>query len=100
MSKAFKHPVVLPLVLVLALWSVSARALDRGGAIEAAKKQVKGKCAAETPCKFTANAEGGKWTVRVDFMKRNPSQDKTVADGHAIFIFNQAGKVVGRIEGK
>jgi hypothetical protein len=97
---AFKHPVVLPLVLVLASWSVPARALDRQGAIEAAQKQVKGKCTAETPCKFTANAEGGKWTVRVDFTTLNPSQEKAVPGGHAIFIFNQAGKVVGQIEGK
>lgn len=90
------------LMPVLACWVVSAAALDRDGAIEAAKRQVKGKCTAETPCKFTATAERDKWTVRVEFTKRSSPQEKAVPypGGHAIFIFNQSGKVVGRVEGK
>lgn len=86
---------------ILACWVVSAAALDRAGAIEAAKQQVKGKCTVETPCKFTANPERDKWHVRVDFTRRDP-QDKAVLypGGHAIFIFDPSGKVVGRIEGK
>jgi hypothetical protein len=97
-----RRSVIPTLLLMLAVWSPSARALDRDGAIEAAKRQVKGKCTAEMPCKFTANAEGGKWTVRVDFTRRESPEGKAVPypGGHAIFIFNQAGKVVGRIEGK
>ena len=91
-----------PLVaLVLACWVGPAAALDRAGAVEAAKRQVKGKCTPETPCKFTANLERDKWHVRVDFTRRDP-QDKAVLypGGHAIFIFDQSGKVVGRVEGK
>jgi hypothetical protein len=80
---------VLPLSLVLAAWALSAAALDRDGAIEAAKRQVKTKCTSATPCTFTAKAEKDKWYVRVEY-----------PGGHAIFIFDQTGKVVGRVEGK
>jgi hypothetical protein len=90
------------LALALTCWVASAAALDRSGAIEAAKREVKGKCTPETPCKFTATAEKGNWTVRVDFTKRNSPQDKALPypGGHAIFVINQTGKVVGRIESK
>lgn len=96
------NAVVLPAALILACWAVSAAALDRDGAIEAARRQVKSKCTSDTPCKFTATAERDKWYVRVEFTRRNSPQEKAVPypGGHAIFIFNQTGKVVGRIEGK
>lgn len=82
----------LALTLLLACWALPAAALDRAGAIEAARREMKGTCTPESPCKFSADAKEGKWHVRVEFAKRNPP--------HAILIFNQAGKVVGRIEGK
>ena len=90
------------MTLVLAGWVVSAAALDRDGAIEAAKRQMKSKCTPETPCSFTAKAEKDKWYVRIEFTGRSSPQEKPVPypGGHAILIFNQAGKVVGRIEGK
>jgi hypothetical protein len=82
----------LPLVmLVSACWVVPAAALDRGGAIEAAKREMKSRCTAEAPCTFTARVEKDKWYVRVEFAKRG---------GHAILIFNQTGKVIGRVEGQ
>jgi hypothetical protein len=74
---------------VFASWAPWAAALDRDGAIEVAKRQVKGKCNSTTPCKFTATTAEGKWHVRVDF-----------TGGHAIFIIDQSGRVVGRLEGK
>jgi len=74
-----------------ASWAPCAAALDRDGAIEVAKRQVKGKCDSTTPCTFTATIAEGKWHVRVDFPK--PGR-------HAIFIIDQGGKVVGRLEGK
>jgi hypothetical protein len=80
------------LALILACWAAPAAALDRGGAIEAAKREMKGTCTAETPCKFSAEAKEGKWHVTVEFAKRTSPR--------AILIFNQAGKVIGRIEGK
>ena len=89
------------LILASFFWAGAAAALDRAGAIEAARRQVKDRCNSETPCKFTANLEENQWHVRVDFPKRAPG-DKPLSHpgGHAIFIFNQSGKVVGRIEGK
>lgn len=89
------------LVLVLA-WSPNAAALDRLGAIEAARKQVKHKCTDETPCTFTATQEGARWQVRVEFTKRATPQDKPVPykGGHAIFVFDKSGRVVGRVEGR
>jgi hypothetical protein len=89
-------------MLILAAWALSAAALDRAGAIEAAKRQVKSRCTATTPCKFDAKAEKDKWYVRVEFTKRNSPQDKpsSYPGGHAIYIFDQSGKVVGRMEGE
>jgi hypothetical protein len=80
-------------------WVASAALDKRSGERQAG---VKGKCTPETPCKFTATAENGNWTVRVDFTKRNSPQDKALPypGGHAIFVINQTGKVVGRIESK
>lgn len=82
----------LAFILVLACWALPAAALDRAGAIEAAKREMKGSCTAETPCKFSADVQEGKWHVRVEFEKRNSPA--------AILIFNQAGRVVGRVQGK
>ncbi len=74
-----------------ASWAPWAAALDRDAAIEVAKRQVKGKCDSTTLCTFTATTAEGKWHVHVDFPK--PGR-------HAIFIIDQGGKVVGRLEGK
>lgn len=97
-----KRALVSAMTIVLASWAVSAVALDREGAIDAAKRQVKSRCTSATPCTFTARTEENKWYVRVDFTKRNSPQEEPFPfpGGHAIFIFDQTGKVVGRIEGK
>ena len=77
-------------LLVLVLWAAPASALDRGGAIDAAKREMKSRCKSEAPCTFSAaKAEKNTWQVRVDY-----------PGGHAILIFNQTGKVIGRVEGK
>ena len=83
-------------------WAPGAAALDRQGAVEAARKQVRDKCTDETPCTFTATPDGARWTVRVEFTKRAAPQDKPLPykGGHAIYIFDKSGRVVGRVEGK
>jgi len=90
------------LSMLMALWAAGALALDRQGAIEVAKRQVSGKCSSATPCTFDAKTENNKWVVRVEFTKRSSPQDKPLPylGGHAIFIIDQGGKVVGRVEGK
>ena len=99
---AARNRVVFPMALVLIAWVSSAAALDRAGAIEVAKRQVEGRCTTTTPCTFDAKAHEGNWHVRVQFTKRNAPQEKPFpyAGGHAVFIVNQTGKVIGRMEGK
>jgi hypothetical protein len=72
----------------LAAWASCAAALDREGAIDAVKRQVKNRCSPATPCTFTAKPEKSKWVVRVEFTKPG---------GHAIYMLDQSGKIVGRI---
>jgi hypothetical protein len=88
------------IAVVAALWVASAAALDRDGAIDAAKRQVKNRCTPPTTCTFTPKQERDKWHVRVDFAKPNSPQEKpgAVSGGHAIFIFDATGRVVGRVE--
>ena len=95
-----KRAAVSLMILVLASLPLHAIALDREGAIEAAKRQTKEKCGSWTPCTFTAKQENNKWFVRVEFTKRTSVEEKASPGGHAIFIFDQTGKVVGRMEGK
>ena len=90
---AAPRTLVLTMLLVLVSWVSSASALDRTGAIDAAKRQVKDRCTTETPCTFDAKVQEGNWHVRVQFVKRGSPRD-----GHAIFIVNQSGKVIGRME--
>ena len=99
---ATSRALVAVVAAVFASWAPWAAALDRDAAIEVAKRQVKGKCNSTTPCTFTAKTAEGKWHVRVEFTKRNSPQDKPLSylGGHAIFIIDQSGKVVGRLEGE
>ena len=99
---AARRALVVPMTLVLASWVLSVSALDRSGAVDAAKREVKSRCTAATPCTFDAKAEKGNWYVRVQFTKRNSPQEKPFPypGGHAIFIINQTGKVIGRMEGE
>jgi len=99
---AANRGLVLPIAVVLGSWALYAAALDRAGAVDAAKRQLKSRCASATACTFTAKAEGGKWYVRVEFTKRDSPPEKPSVDpgGHAILIFDQTGKLVGRVEGK
>jgi hypothetical protein len=95
-----KRAAVSLMIGILASLPLHALALDREGAIEAAKSQTKAKCGSYTPCTFTAKMENNKWFVRVEFTRRNSLEEKPSPGGHAIFIFDQTGKVVGRMEGK
>jgi hypothetical protein len=90
------------LAVLIAAWAPCAAALDRHGAIDVAGRQVSDRCSSVTPCTFSAKTENNKWYVRVEFTKRNSPQDKPspYPGGHAIFMIDQSGKVLGRIEGK
>jgi hypothetical protein len=88
------------LAVLIASWAPCAAALDREGAIDVAKRQVKSKCRSATLCTFNAKVENNKWYVRVEFTKGDSPQDQPPPrpGSHAIFIIDQGGKVVGRIE--
>ena len=97
---ATNRALILSMAVVSGLWFGSAAALDRDGAIDAAKRQVKDRCTAATFCTFTAKQEKDKWHVRVDFAKSNSPQEKpgAASGGHAIFIFDATGRLIGRVE--
>jgi hypothetical protein len=86
---------------VLASWALCAAALDKDAAIDVAKARLKDKCGSTTSCTFTAKAEKDKWHVRADFAKAGSPQGKpsAYAGGHAVFIIDQSGKVIGQVEG-
>ena len=90
----------LVILAVLCAWAPAALALDRAKAIEVAKKEAGERCAGDAACTFTAKVEEGKWHVRVDFPKGAPSKSKSKFRGHTIYIINQSGRIVGRVEGK
>jgi hypothetical protein len=88
------------LAMLIALWAPCAAALDREGAIDVAKRQVKSKCRSVALCTFNARVENNKWYVRVEFTQGDSPRDKPPPrpGSHAIFIIDQNGKVLGRIE--
>ena len=90
--------VTLAIAAAALAWTAPAAALDRVGAIDAAKREVGDKCKGEAACTFTAKAEGKQWHVRVDFPKA--AKAKPSHRDHAIFIIGPTGKIVGRVEGK
>jgi hypothetical protein len=88
------------ILAVLCAWAPAALALDRAKAIEIAKKESGERCAGDAACKFTAKVEEGKWHVRVDFPTSSSPKSKSKFRGHTIYIMNQTGRIVGRVEGK
>lgn len=89
---------ILRLIVALALAgsASSAAAVDRMRAIEAAKNALGEKCGSEGACTFDATRVEGKWRVRVDFAKGAAAKTKSRA-APAIFLINDAGRIVGRI---
>ncbi len=79
-------------MIALALFggSCAAFAIDRTRAIEVAKTALGEKCAAPDACKFDATRAEGKWRVRADFGKGKGTP--------AIFLINDAGRIVGRVD--
>lgn len=82
------------LALFTLAWVSCAHALDRAGAIEVAKKQVRDQCGRGTFCAFDATLDNNKWHVRVEVEK--PDAPRRTA----IFVVDQSGRIVGRVEGK
>jgi hypothetical protein len=85
------------LAFLMLAYGSDAHALDRAGAIEVAKRQVKSECASATFCSFDASPENNKWHVRVEVTNDNPAPRQRKV---SIFVIDQSGRIVGRIEGR
>src|SRR5258706_16451282 len=87
------------MVWVVASLPLYAIALDREGAIEAAKSQTKAKCGSRTPCRVDAKMENNKWFVRVEFPRQDTPQEKASphTGGDPAFLICQNRQAPGRI---
>ena len=74
---------------------------DAASAIEVAKRYVKGRCTAETPCKFKPEREGKQWRVWVQLTRRDsPNQaPRPYPGGTLILYFDTKGNLIRRLEG-
>ena len=94
-------PVILVLAFGVAVAAEPGRLTDEASAIAAAKKYVKARCTAETPCHFTPRREGSQWNVLVEFTKRNrQGKPERYPEGHVLLYFNQEGQLVRRVNGE
>ena len=79
-----------------------AQVTDEASAIAVAKRYMKARCTAETPCEFRPRREGAQWNVWVEFTKRSRpgAKPQPYHGGHVILYFNQQGQLVRRIDGQ
>lgn len=80
--------------------ATAALILDGAAAVAEARKYVKGRCNAKTPCTFEPRREGKQWNVRVTFTKRNSAGEKPYPDGYLLLYFDGEGRLVRRVEGE
>ncbi|HSN21715.1 MAG TPA: hypothetical protein VLS49_13620 [Usitatibacter sp.] len=73
---------------------------DSASAVDAAKRYVRARCTAETPCRFKPEREGRRWRVWVRLGERNtrgkivyPSPGKSI-----VLFFDDAGNLIRRLE--
>ena len=92
-------------VLFAIAWPDTAQTADRlataADAVEAAKKHVRARCTAETPCKYRAEREGNRWRVWVDLTKKHSPRDKAYPypGGHIVLYFDRDGSLLRRVDG-
>ena len=86
----------LALVEAAAAFGAEApRITDKASAVEAAKRYLKARCTAETPCKFRPEHEGKRWRVWVHLTKRNGTPYR---GGSLILYFDENGNLTRRLE--
>ena len=86
----------------VALGASEAGITDAASAVDAAKRYLKARCTAETPCRFKPEHEGKQWRVWVQLTKRNPPNGKPVPypGGTLILYFGEDGSLKRRLEGE
>ena len=74
---------------------------DDASAIEAAKRYLKARCTAGTPCKFKPEQEGKQWRVWVQLTRRNAANQapRPYPGGTLILYFDAKGSLLRRLEG-
>ena len=82
-------------IALLADAAEPTRITDAQGAVEAAKRYVKGRCPLEARCTFRAEREGKQWRVWVQPAKRGSSSDAA----SVILFFDTGGNLIRRLEG-
>jgi hypothetical protein len=85
----------------VAFGASEGRISDGASAIEAAKRYLKARCTAETPCRFKPEHEGKQWRVWVQLTKRSPASGKPAPypGGTLILYFGEDGSLKRRLEG-
>ena len=92
---------VVALASVAAFGASGSRITDNASAIEAAKRYLKTRCTAETPCQFKPEHEGKQWRVWVRLTRRNSpgSAPAPYPGGTLILYFDEDGSLKRRLEG-
>ena len=83
-----------------ALGAEGAGITDDASAIAAAKRYLKARCTAETPCKFKPEHEGKQWRVWVQLTRRNAANEapRPYPGGTVILYFDAKGNLTRRLE--
>ena len=86
---------------LMALGADGTSITDGTSAIDAAKRYLKARCTAETPCKFKPEHEGKQWRVWVQLTKRNSAIEapRPYPGGTLILYFDEKGNLTRRLEG-
>lgn len=92
-----------PLALVamgVGLASAAGPITDEASAIAAAKRYMKARCTAETPCTFRPEHEASQWRVWVQMTKRGaPNQaPRPYPGGTVVLYFDAKGNLLRRLE--
>src|SRR5205085_5400158 len=76
--------------VVVAL-AAETRISDQASAVEAAKRYLKARCTAETPCKFRAEREANQWRVWVELPRRSVSRGPAQ---QIVLFFDVSGNLI------
>ena len=97
-------PILGVLILAATVMAVAAPesgVTDSASAMNAAKRYMKTRCTAETPCKFKPEHEGKQWRVWVQLTRRNSpnAAPQPYPGGTVILYFDEDGSLKRRLEG-
>lgn len=88
------------LLIAMALPALAEPITGNDSAIAAAKRWLKARCNAETPCTFKPEQEGKQWRVWVQLTKRHaPNQaPRPYPGGTLVLYFDAKGNLTRRLE--